>query len=198
MGVEVTLGLFNCFGCGIKGNTYKYLTEWKGMGHADAKQMMIDNNVWTGNDDKDFGPSKRRNERSLARMVDEVIPEMNGRRKIDEHDYLDADGRMRLKVVRYAGLVNGKVKKSFTQYTPAKGGGFYLCNPTNQDRLPEGDAIDKIPIYRLAELKREGDVTFVEGEKCADAINDTPTEGGYPQPIAVAVAGGSKTIPQEA
>ena len=47
--VNVDLGLFRCFTCGLAGDTYKLLMSQEGLGFADAKRRVGDRMLLSGN-----------------------------------------------------------------------------------------------------------------------------------------------------
>ena len=192
LSVDVTQDIFQCFSCKAKGNLYSYMTEHLAMKPKDAIEEMKENNAWKG--EQDYNYVREYSQPKEAAKIDEVPPKHKGLHKIEEHDYRNEKGRIKLKVVRYASLVGGEAKKTFLQLTPSGDGSWYMCNPTNRERLPKGVGCKKIPLYRQEELAREGVVIFVEGEKCADAVNDVHIDPKLPQPIGVCVAGGSSAV----
>ena len=181
MSVDVTKGVYYCHKCGLGGNSYKYLTEVRNMSSAAAMKMMEEDGQVKP---KGVKPSKDKFH------LDEIPVSNRGLKSKLEYDYRNEQGRLVMRVIRYSGIIDGQPQKKFMQLTPAMDGGWYMCKATNQEKLPKDVSVEKLPLYRLAELERPGDVWFVEGEKCVDAVNDIESPFKQ-QPIAVCIAGGS-------
>ena len=208
LSVDVTKGVYYCFGCQAKGNAYTYLTDYRSMSDKEAVEYMVAHGEWnehkvaheiTSSDDmKQEAEDKKKR---LPKWHKQIWTKHQGLPLFKEHDYRDADGRLILKVCRYEGLKHGKRKKSFMQYTPAKRGGWWLCKATNEN-LPDEDRADKIPLFGLKTiLKTKQDdlpIFFAEGEKKVLAMHNMPMPNDAPKRFGTCcVAGGSSAKLEE-
>ena len=201
MSVNVAKGVYHCFGCGISGNEYNYLHDVRGYSSVDAAQYMKDEGRWS--DEKtDWTIQKgierdeelERNKSGFPSHSDRVPQKMHHMPMVSEYDYRNSNGQLVFKVVKYGALKDGKVKKTFMQLTPAKQGGWWLCNPL-KDNLPgEDKRVDLLPLYQLGDLLKteRRQVWFVEGEKCADMVRQTEMKKESARPYATCMAGGCK------
>ena len=203
MSVNTTDGVYKCHGCGISGGVWHYLTDIRGMEPADAMETLKVEHGWSPDrveHDRGATETKRGEREKLAKGRPRwskglVQPE----HIVAEHDYIDSDGVLVTKVVRYRSPVRHKVMP----HTPASGEreGWWLAKPTHSG-LPEDDAVEKVPLYALPYLSKrikehsEQQIWVVEGEKCADAVNNLPYGGeGEPPiipPATTLIGGGSR------
>ena len=205
MSVNVTTGVYYCFGCGATGNTYTYLQERRNMDNAEAVQYLVDQGEWPkekaeqaytkSNTLKEDRQHKRE---GLPNWVEKYPNELKAHggysRLIKEYPYITADGELVSMVLRYGSLnPDGTPTKDIRQYTPRSQGGWWCVGALNKDIPAEDRKIDRFPLYRLPELLAGGPdevVWFVEGEKCVDCVIDTPRPSGKKNPLSTSIIGG--------
>ena len=165
--VDPEKGVFFCHGCGAKGNAYQYLIRKRDLTPADAKAILGESTPRPAADAK-------------PPTVYSSLP----RRRIDTHEYRDADGTLILAVCRYADLPAGATKeerrqwRKVDQWTPVDGG-WIAKRPKRRTQQ----------LYRLPELlaaPATKQVMVVEGEKCADTV-----ARAFPKAIVTTWLGGS-------
>ena len=167
MSVNVDKGLYNCHGCGITGNAYRYLTDWKGMAPKDAMQLI---------DPKPPEPKQR------SKKVWPDLPQQ----RIAQHEYRDRDGRLVVVICRFeqgATWNNGNKIGKVMPFKPVDGGWIV-------DNRSKG----KRPLYRLRQLldaPPDKQVVIVEGEKCADTFAHA-----FPRAVVTTWQHGSKSWKQ--
>ena len=200
MCVNVVKNVYNCQGCGWRGNPYQYLTDAKGFTKADALHKL--RSLGLNESRVNFieqqgaqmgGDAKAHLPKFVRKPVLTIMDKKTGRprgKAIATHKYYRADGELALLLVRY-NLRNPKV----IPHMPVKGG-YKLAWPLNEN-LPEGErTVDKYILYRLPELldatKTPGkQIWIVEGEKCADAVANM--EGAPNPPPVTTLMGPVKT-----
>ena len=201
MSVNVTDGVYKCHGCGIGGGVWHYLTEIRELPSAEAMELLKNDFGWSPDriaheQDRTTERQEQQTQRAKGRprWSDRIV---NAQHMVAEHDYIDADAVLVAKVVRYRPPSKYKVMP----HTPSgsKGTGWWLAKPTH-DGLPEEDRTDKVPLYNLPYLlerlenNQAQQIWVVEGEKCADAVNNLPYGGENEPPVippATTLIGGS-------
>ena len=203
MNVNMSEGLYHCFGCGAQGTVWNYLLEARGYDLKNAGETL----ERMGHTRQRVQAERKRGEDVRARRNEQKkgrpkrgLELMHAADVIATHDYYDEDGRHWCTVARYE---PGRKLPKVMPHTPCnEHGGWWYARPDHEG-LPDEDRLDgKIPLYGLGELMRgveeqaDRQIWVVEGEKCADAINQLPRGGpGEPRalPPAVTLMGGSKT-----
>ena len=150
------------------GGIVKILMEGRNMKLPEVKEFFDDY----------LGDDAPRPVEKISSIVDPNIQQINLNTPYDsEHKYLNAQGELLCLVRRYNTKDNngnpvldghGKPKKEFRQFT----GG------SNYPKMP-----DVRPLYNIPNIVASEKIIWVEGEKCADALNDlgytaTCTMGG--------------------
>ena len=212
MSVNVLKGVYNCHGCGIKGNAWDYLRDIRGLSPNEARKCLADagsTDVYSGTL-RDGSVEKTGTPTAKPVLSVSRIP---ARAKTKgnlvgiftkEYEYRDAAGVHVFSVARYDATTDaGEGVKSFRQYTVNPEGGYHPVGPVSQS-LPLSLRRKRYLIYRCHELHREKkswegrpevehrQIWLVEGEKCADAIaNLRDIPGGKPHPPVVSLCGGS-------
>ena len=217
MSVNVSKGLYNCHGCGVRGNAYQYLTDFRRLEPAEAMQTLQDlggSEAYANSMRKQFEANEEKNRRDPPSTSD-----IYGKARITKtlmgdrtalYDYTDPAGKVEFKVGRYEASVDGedKPKKTFRPFTPKKDGtGYWVVSPRSE-QLPLEGRIDHYPIYRLKTIAaavrswtgmpdgQRGQIWVVEGEKCADLLSrvDVVNAQGAkrPPPLTCSLYGGSK------
>ena len=205
MSINVTTGLYNCFTCGERGNTYIYLTQRRNLTHAEASKILHEEGEWTddkithdANKAREITDEKHRQRKGLPRAAKNIPFKSQGLPKVMEHEYHDEKGQLIVLVARYARWNDekGKNDKKFLQFTPAQRGKWWACGPLADNLPPEDRRIQKHVLYRLSELlkgEKGSPIWVVEGETCVNAVLDTPMGGDRPNPLCTSLIGGSKT-----
>jgi hypothetical protein len=150
------------------GGIVKILMEGRNMKLTEVKELFSD--YLDGNNPVEI--------ETISSIIKPNTPQININTPFDsEHKYLNADGELLCLVRRYNAKDNegnpvldghGKPKKEFRQFT----GG------SNYPKMP-----DVRPLYNIPNIVASDKIIWVEGEKCADALNDlgytaTCTMGG--------------------
>ena len=152
------------------GGIVKILMEGRNMKLPEVKEFFDDY----------LGDDAPRPVEKISSIVDPNIQQINLNTPYDsEHKYLNAQGELLCLVRRYNTKDNdgnpvldghGKPKKEFRQFT----GG------SNYPKMP-----DVRPLYNIPNIVASEKIIWVEGEKCADALNDL----GYTAPCTMGGAG---------
>lgn len=221
MSVNVAKGLYNCKGCGIKGNAYKYLTEIRRLTPQEAMQKLealgatpahtsaLQKDTQAASDQASRLPNRVPQIQTKAKVTKDLLAD-----RVATHEYTDTEGNLAFYVCRFEAWRDDKKHKdkTYRQFTPIRdtakyGEGFWRCAPMN-DQLPLSERIAKYPIYRakpiadivkswrgLPEQSRRP-IWIVEGEKCADIVDrlekKSPTGADIDIPVC-ALFGGSKS-----
>ena len=150
------------------GGIVKILMEGRNMKLTEVKELFSD--YLDGNNPVEI--------ETISSIIKPNTPQININTPFDsEHKYLNADGELLCLVRRYNAKDNegnpvldghGKPKKEFRQFT----GG------SNYPKMP-----DVRPLYNIPNIVASDKIIWVEGEKCADALNElgytaTCTMGG--------------------
>lgn len=200
MSINVGKGVFHCHGCGISGNVITYLEKFarKTMTGPEIRKALEDRG-WSGAQIEAAHRGRREAKaqaEDIPLWVERPYGELPGGLKaIARYDYVDADGRLVCRRIRYSGRPGAdrdgnivKPRKELRPWTPVPSGGWRFCAPYNE-RLPENERLcEMMPIYRLPRvaevvafnaMKADKDkvkIIIVEGEKCADAIASIPDQ----------------------
>jgi len=183
LAVNVTKGLYHCFGCGIKGNSYHYLTEYRNLDKAAAMKLLKENYGWS--DERiEMSEEKRKQAETKRQGLPNIYQQLPEKNVVATHDYNLPNGALVCRVLRFKQKVRGSKREQpkTISYTPRSKGGWWCCSPINE-HLPEIDKrVGKHPLYRVEHIvKQVGKVVWiVEGEKCADTLaraKDHPTTG---------------------
>ena len=195
LSIDVVRGSYRCHGCGIHGKADKYLTEFRGLGLAEAKDAFraagaaeeVVQSLMAA-------PAQADRRESLEPpSTDEPWMEAEVRRRLPPghrtalYTYTDAAGKEVFKVGRYEATRDNSDEPivRFYEFTPKPdGSGYWQVRPMSDQLEPE-HRIPAYPIYRLpviAEAVRswegkpgatKGEIWVVEGEKCADLVART-------------------------
>ena len=161
LSVNVDKQVYNCKGCGAKGNVYQYLVEVR---HKDKKEAFaIVNDGATSQPAKSADARKKNPKPSLPSW------------RIADHPYRDAEGKTLFVVCRYA---ESQTQPKVNVWKPVEGGWV--------GGMPEFE--NGRPLYRLPELLAAPvtkQVMVVEGEKCVDSAVEA-----FPDAVATTWAGG--------
>ncbi len=213
MSVNTFSGSYRCHGCGISGNTYQYLTDFRLLSGADAERVLKEHGATEQyvravvSAAEDAQRRTRREPPSTREpwMKAEVRKDLLGDR-VALYDYTDADGGPVFKVGRYEATADNKDKpiKRFYDFTPKPdGSGYWIADPRSELLKPE-ERIPAYPIYRLRAIaeamrhwegrpdaKKRGQIWVVEGEKCADLVARlrSPMRG---TPLVCSLYGGTR------
>lgn len=200
MRVHTGNGVYKCMSCDISGNAYTYLREIRGLDNKAAWEILeaagfrSDNIHYLERQRK----AKKDPTNLRPRRVDRVPDDLgDGAVKVMEHDYLEPDGTLVMRVARYAKPTDRKKKKPKTlPHTPCSEGGWWQCGPLHE-HLPDGEKrIERYPLYRVDDIHKRGkqQIWIVEGEKCADAVaNCTDVPSGKPPPPVTCLCLGTPT-----
>ena len=208
MSINVAHDRYFCHGCGIKGGTYTYLTDIRGL----AKKEAFDKLRKMGATDEHIGSQinrKREGEQANKRLPKTSfgIPDATGkdghRRKVAEYNYTNEAGELLFVVARYEwDNPTGKRNKTFLQLTKRRfADGYWVAGPAS-DTVPEQERLDRLPLYNIAEASarlraaaakdKSIQTWVVEGEKCVElARRVVNKEGKRMRPNIVSPCGGS-------
>ena len=185
MRIDTVRGVYRCYGCGIRGNSWTYLTRIKGLQPQAAKALLAELGWpeelfrWS----HDWHEEQERVKSGAAKHMDEPCMTVGGRdgvplaRAIAKHDYRLADRRLVCVRYRYEGI-HRRIPKCLT-FTPSHRGGWWEALP-NSTAVPSEDRhAGEIPLYRLPELLEaiEGndrEISIVADERCVDALLSLP------------------------
>jgi len=209
----VSKGVYNCHGCGIKGNAYQYLTDIRRLDPATAKQALRDmggSDAYVAAAQASAQEAQRQEQREprwtkepygKARISKDTLAD-----RVDLYPYPDAAGNLVFQVGRYEAMRDDKDKpdKTFRPFTPCPEprGGYWAVGPMS-DQLPLEYRIDRYPIFRLPAVAAEvqaarnlpanaqRQIWLVEGEKGVKIIERLQAPGGK-SPIVCSLYGGSK------
>ena len=182
--VTVKDNQWSCSNCGIYGDAMQYLTDVR----------LLD----TSAADKLIKSTKRRHQKKPLKKYKKLFDWVKSKTRDDvrlplthKYRYYDADNKLVCVALKYS----DEQEKSFMQATPSKDKQWYMTNATNKS-LPPDSHVDQIPMYRLPSLLQantDRPVWIVEGEKCVDAILDTPIPDESKRPVCTSLIGGSST-----
>ena len=210
LSVNVAKDRYHCFGCGISGGPYTYLTEIRGFSSKQAMELlekMGSTRAYTGAEINQRREKESANKRQ-PKTTDHILKDFTARNGINkklvaQYDYTNLDGEILFCVARYEwDNATGKRNKSFLQYTKRRTAeGWYMAGPTNT-MLPDPEKLDILPLYNIAnavnriakavEADRRVQVWVVEGEKCAEIARRVTKKDGKPMnPVVVSPCGGS-------
>ena len=129
MRIDTVQGVYRCYGCGIRGNSWTYLTRIKGLQPQAAKALLAELGWpeelfrWS----HDWHEEQERVKSGAAKYMDEPCMTVGGRdgvplaRAIAQHVYRLADGRLMCVRYRYEGI-HRRIPKCLT-FTPSHRGG---------------------------------------------------------------------------
>ncbi len=163
--VNAEKGLYNCFGCGAKGDIYTFIQAVEGIDFKLAKQRVAE---MAGVNLADFsGPSGPPSNGSDPRPLnDRPTPTAY-------YGYCDEKGRRLYEIVRKEWLEGGVRKKTFSQrYQGADGEWIWKKHPRQV-------------LYRLDRVAPADEVWLVEGEKDVHSLEKLGL-------VATTMAGGAK------
>ena len=185
-------GIYRCYGCGIRGNSWTYLTRIRGLQPQAAKALLAE----LGWPEELFRWSRDRHEEQervksgAAKYMDEPCMTVGGRdgvplaRAIAQHVYRLADGRLVCVRYRYE-AIHRRIPKCLT-FTPSHRGGWWEALPNSTAVPTEDRHAGELPLYRLPELLEaiEGndrEIWIVADERCVDAVLALPDLRTFPR-----------------
>ena len=194
-----SMEIYYCFGCGAHGGVTHYLRKKRGMDNKEIALFLSDegwsdDRVAANNKRSDSHQKAMKKKRKALPIKESELPRGTAVEGI--HNYLSPDGEIIFAIARFR-QKNPKV----LPYTPCKQGGWWRCLPSSSS-IPDEDRVSLLPIYNLPGIIKDlsanpdNQVWVVEGEKCADAINNLHRGGeGQPSriPQATTLSGGSNT-----
>ena len=185
MWIDTVRGIYRCYGCGIRGNSWTYLTRIKGLHPQTAEALLTElgwpeelfrvSHVWL--------EEQERVKSGAAKYMDKPCMTVGGRngvplaRAIAKHVYRLASGRLVCVRLRYE-AIHRRIPKCLT-FTPSHRGGWWEALP-NSTAVPVEDRHEgRLPLYRLPELLEaiEGndrEIWIVADERCVDAVLALP------------------------
>lgn len=170
---EGAKGLYHCFGCGVSGDHFKFLTEHRGLSFPDAVATAAElAGVPMPDSGKDAGARKGdpgRNHASASETPPESSPK--GKREVVEvYPYTDSDGELIYEVVRFQErLPDGSWRrtkdgngtwKTFLQRRPSR-----LPDKSNVWGLSEGEHMRPEPGKDWRRFHQETFANWQKGEK---------------------------------
>lgn len=187
MRVDTVRGVYRCYGCGIQGNSWTYLTRIRGLEPQVANDL-LEELGWTDelfHWSRDWDGEQERVKSGVAKYLDEPRTIVGGRgnmplaRAIAEHEYRLADGRLLCVCHRYE-HIHRRIPKCLT-FTTSHRGGWWEALPNSTSVPSEDRHTGGLPLYRLPELLEaiEGndrEIWIVPDERCVDAVLALPDE----------------------
>ena len=185
MRINTERGGYRCYGCGIRGNSWTYLTRIKGLHPQTAEALLTElgwpeelfrvSHVWL--------EEQERVKSGAAKYVDEPCMTVGGcngvplARAIAKHVYRLASGRLVCLRLRYE-AIHRRIPKCLT-FTPSHRGGWWEALPNSTAVPVEDRHACELPLYRLPELLEaiEGndrEIWIVADERCVDAVLAMP------------------------
>lgn len=209
MAVNVTKGVFYCHTCHYSGNIITYLKDVRGLTGREAFNLLKDRFGWDMERYRvGYAQSAQHETAAPAddlkepKWVPEIYPAIGSQTLMRIHEFTDAAGNVRHVVARWnkptEPLPEGRKEIKTLPFVPApsKGGGYWNIGPKSL-RIPPPDRPyrddEPMPIYGLRVLLEKQNypqVWVVEGEKCADYVNEIPNAK---TPPAVSLRHGLKT-----
>ena len=185
MRINTVRGGYRCYGCGIRGNSWTYLTRIRGLEPRAAEAMLVELGWreerfrWS----HEWHEEQERVKSGAAKYMDELRITVGGRdgvplaRAIAKHDYRLADRRLVCVRYRYEGI-HRRIPKCLT-FTPSHRGGWWEALPNSTSVPAEDRHAGELPLYRLPELLEaiEGndrEIWIVADERCVDAVLALP------------------------
>ena len=155
LSVNIEEGVYNCHGCGAKGNAKTYLIAAHGLSEFEAAARL-----------RSDSPNPRPKRKAEPPKVYPTLPS----KRISQHPYQDKDGNTLWVVCRFPeGLLkkDGAPHPKCTQHTPVKGGWIGQGAP----QKPASRPLYRLPKLLTADPKQQ--VMVVEGEKCVESVEKT-------------------------
>ena len=185
MRIDTVRGVYRCYGCGIRGNSWTYLTRIKGL-QPQAAETLLAELGWPEELvllSHDWHEEQERVKSGAAKYMDEPRTMVGGRnrvplaRAIAKHDYRLADTRLVCVRFRYE-TIHRRIPKCLT-FTPSHRGGWWEALPNSTSVPAEDRHAGELPLYRLPELLEaiEGndrEIWIVADERCVDAVLALP------------------------
>ena len=209
MSVNVAKDRYHCFGCGLAGGPYTYLTEIRQLSSKQAMELLDKRGApkyYTRaeiNQRQEKETSNKRQPKKVTQIPRQITNKGITKNLVGQYDYTTYDGEILFCVARYEwDNSTGKRSKSFLQFTKRRTAeGWWTVGPTNS-MLPEIEKLDILPLYNIAnavnrvakavEADRRVQIWVVEGEKCAEIARRVTKKDGKPMnPVVVSPCGGS-------
>ena len=185
MRIDTVRGVYRCYGCGIHGNSWTYLTRIRGLQPQAAKALLAELG-WPEEQfrwSRDWHEEQERVKSGAAKYMDEPCMTVGGRdgvplaRAIAQYYYRLADGRLVCVRYRYE-AIHRRIPKCLT-FTPSHRGGWWEAVPNSTSVPAEDRHAGGLPLYRLPELLEaiEGndrEIWIVADERCVDAVLALP------------------------
>ena len=161
MRIDTVRGVYRCYGCGIHGNSWTYLTRIRGFQPRAAKALLAELG-WPEEQfrwSRDWHEEQERVKSGAAKYMDEPCMTVGGRdgvplaRAIAQHVYQFADGRLVCVRYRYEGI-HRRIPKCLT-FTPSHRGGWREALPNSTAVPTEDRHAGGLPL-RPGDLDRRG------------------------------------------
>ena len=156
MRIDTVRGGYRCYGCGIRGNSWTYLTRIRGLQPRAAEALLTE----LGWPEEQFRWSRDRHEEQervksgAAKYMDEPRTTVGGRdgvplaRAIAQYYYRLADRRLVCVRYKYEGI-HRRIPKCLT-FTPSHRGGWWEALPSSTSVPAEDRHAGGLPLYRLS------------------------------------------------
>ena len=185
MRIDTVRGVYRCYGCGIHGNSWTYLTRIRGL-QPQAAEALLAELGWPEELvllSHDWHQEQERVKSGAAKYMDEPCMTVGGRngvplaRAIAQHVYRLADRRLVCVRFRYE-AIHRRIPKCLT-FTPSHRGGWWEALPNSTSVPAEDRHAGELPLYRLPELLEaiagnDREIWVVADEKCVDAVLALP------------------------
>ena len=185
MRIDTVRGVYRCYGCCIRGNSWTYLTRIRGL-QPQAAEALLAELGWPEELvllSRDRHQEQERVKSGAAKYMDEPCMTAGGRngvplaRAIAQHLYRLADGRLVCVRYKYEGI-HRRIPKCLT-FTPSHRGGWWEALPNSTSVPAEDRHAGEMPLYRLPELLdaiegNDREIWIVADERCVDAVLALP------------------------
>ena len=161
MRIDIVRGRYRCFGCGIRGNSWTYLTRIRGF-QPRAAEALLSGLGWPEELfrwSREWHEEQERVKSGAAKYMDEPRTTVGGRngvplaRAIAQHVYRLADGRLVCVRYRYE-TIHRRIPKCLT-FTPSHRGGWWEALPNSTAVPTEDRHAGGLPL-RPGDLDRRG------------------------------------------
>ena len=154
MRIDTVRGVYRCYGCGIRGNSWTYLTRIRGL-QPQAAEALLAELGWPEELillSRDRHQEQERVKSGAAKYMDEPRTTVGGRdgvplaRAIAKHDYRLADRRLMCVRYRYEGI-HRRIPKCLT-FTPSHRGGWWEALPNSTSVPAEDRHAGGLPLHQ--------------------------------------------------
>ena len=181
MTIDIGNGTYDCT-CGAHGTALTYLTRIRKI-DDEAACLKLKSLGWTDeriNHARNMEQDDAAHREGLPKHFADIPKVLVKKKLLRLHKYKRIDGQDLVTMALYDS--GNDIIKKFP-FTPARRGGWWMCEPTKSSLPPEDRHADKFPLYRLNDLKNEmadarRQVWIVHDELTADLVAALPADPG--------------------